>query len=282
MKVVCSLMFSCVASLLTFVFCAAPPGSSKFDDRAPNALIGPVGRDPALKVGKAPPVLTSAVKRVNVAGLGVNTDTKGGLNRGVEDGWHDEVSMCLEVLERELFKVYAPNFCKRLVGEDATRVECLQLLDAVANASAEGDLTVLYFGVHGDYDRSKGGFLFSFYGGDVCAKQLGQLLSLIKGTLIVFVDACHAGGFLRERFAHPDSVIVPVCRHDQSAYCWQFARPLAMGLTGSADADGDGKVTLGELVAYCKTQLADRMKPQTVVDVEVKASPRRDLVLARR
>jgi hypothetical protein len=238
-------------------------------------------------VGAAAPVASPAVrpagpaapptfKRFNFVAVGVDINTF----FGQEDNWYDESKLWMDTFAREVERVYPRGHLEIALGDEVTREHCLAMFARLVREAQDDDISFIYVGSHGSYAAGSP-YAFYPYGGAMSGKELAALLKEVRGRLVVFVDTCHAGGLVKDWGKHSASVLVPVCRHDQNAQCWAFSRPFAVGITGSADLDGDGAITLEEIARYCRDQMIDRPKPQSLVLEQVLKSDLRNVVIAR-
>ncbi|MCO5169944.1 MAG: caspase family protein [Planctomycetes bacterium] len=170
-----------------------------------------------------------------------------------------------------------------LLDELARRRDLVKALEEIAARADEDDVFVFFFsghagndapdGARGDpKDEEDGGdeYLVCFdsndegHSGDLIDDDLKVLLDKIKcKQQFIFLDACHSGGFAelidREgRYGCFSSLESQTSTEALALKKGLLTAILLRGLSGEADADGDGKVTLGELSAF-----VERVQPNT-------------------
>lgn len=88
-------------------------------------------------------------------------------------------------------------------------------------------------------------------------------------SVVLIIDACHAGAFFTENRGIPNGLYaITSCKADEMAFDTSsggaFSHVLIEGLRGAAaDRDGDGRVTIEELHVYVKNQLKNSHFNQT-------------------
>lgn len=170
-----------------------------------------------------------------------------------------------------------------LLDELARRKDLVKALDEIAARADEDDVFVFFFsghagndapdGARGDpKDEADGGdeYLVCFdsndggHSGDLIDDDLKVLLDKIKcKQQLIFLDACHSGGFAelidREgRYGCFSSLETQTSTEALALKKGLLTAILLRGLSGEADQNGDGAVTLGELSAF-----VERVQPNT-------------------
>ncbi len=157
------------------------------------------------------------------------------------------------------------------------------LRETVAKAGPN-DILFLSFSTHGMYDpNAKDSCLLMADMGMLYGKEMSEILSAAKAkNIVITMDACQTGGmtaigssqFSAKAKASPipesfyemlgssrGHVVIRACRADQSTPDIRalgqglLCSVLLSGLTGDADANGDGIVTLSELRIYATTAI---------------------------
>ena len=122
---------------------------------------------------------------------------------------------------------------------------------------------------HGGIDRLTGEWIFCAYDGVIYAHEFRDFATRVasKGALVIFIiEACHSGALTID----VDNVVIlasscadqnswdgsPMLLHDHSLFC----RALFEALSGKADTNGDGIVTLAEVMEYLKKRIPELTK----------------------
>ena len=137
-------------------------------------------------------------------------------------------------------------------GDRATYGAVAAMLQALRQAARRDDVVFLYWGTHGGTDSR--GWSANLPGdGHVLGSEIKAALALVPCPVIVAISTCGSGGFARPT---GDAVDLPrhvaafcACRRRQSTGN-QLDVALLEALAGFGDSDGNGRVTLGEVVAY--------------------------------
>ncbi len=182
-----------------------------------------------------------------------------------------------------------------LLNENATAGRVVAALDGLAETAEEGGLTLIYFSGHGDIEKTtsrQNGYLLCHdapattypAGGCVPLGYLQDIVSTIsekKGLVVLVTDACHAGKLagsaingtqttnaaLARQFAN--EVKIMSCQANELALEGEqwgggrgvFSFHLVDGLTGLADQNGDGSVSLLELGRYLEDHVTAEAAP---------------------
>jgi hypothetical protein len=151
-----------------------------------------------------------------------------------------------------------------------------RLRSAVLEARARGRRAIVYFvfARHGDVERGKG--YLELEDGRLGAEELEEQIvkPLAGGTLHLVIDSCNSFFVLNprkpggKRFATPRDLLAGFARRhpgvgvflstsaEGEVYEWSeiqsgiFSHLVRSGLSGAADADGDGRVSYDELAAF--------------------------------
>ncbi len=166
----------------------------------------------------------------------------------------------------------APAHTVVLTDSQATRARVLRELAAVRQRLGPRDVFLFYFSGHGggedepdmppvdepdDHDETL--VMWDSRGPheeDISDDQLRVILAGFPGRQVIILDACYAGGFVRD-LERPGTVVFAASREDRTssvAFAHRasggLTHALMTGLAGEADADTDRVIGQDELVAY--------------------------------
>ncbi len=140
-----------------------------------------------------------------------------------------------------------------VLGKQATRAGIMEGFAWQRTRATPGDLAVVYLTCHGGIDAGKGWGVETFDNGTLWGNEIKAELAKMPCPVLVFIETCASGGFVR---SSPKDRPVP---GNVSVLCACSGRQVTSNeldiasleaLYGRADFDGDGFVTLGELVRY--------------------------------
>jgi hypothetical protein len=139
-----------------------------------------------------------------------------------------------------------------LKGHRATKQAVGEELFQLKKIAKADDLAVIYWGTHGG--TNKKGWGANLPGDQIIyGTEIKQALSALPCPTIVLISTCGSGGFLRTR---PDQIDLPAnvaaaaaCGRRRSASN-ELDITMLEALSGFADVDADGQVTLGEALRY--------------------------------
>ncbi len=100
----------------------------------------------------------------------------------------------------------------------------------------------------------KNGFRMSTAGSKplLNAEDLRRELPKFKGKVLLVLDTCNAGAFLTQKQLNlPNVAVITACGTKQLAY-GKLPQVLAEALSGKADYNRDGVVSLGEVARYVR------------------------------
>ena len=146
-----------------------------------------------------------------------------------------------------------------LVDQSATLAAFEEALDEVTLRAGPEDRLVVFYSGHGNRNSPGSGGpeeedsmneVICLYDGDLADDDMARLLGRFPGQTMLFLDACHSGGFVNDFEAADDILVVTAAREDLSVSERILTPILLAGSEGGADADGDGLVTAGELAGY--------------------------------
>ena len=153
-----------------------------------------------------------------------------------------------------------------LTGRNANPQQVLEGVQWMTDNMKAADLGIVFFSTHGTNDKKAGFFndLYSIDGKETSSKlygkQLNAALAKISGQMLVWVDACEAGGLIESpKETPPNTSYFLASTREESSYGQEesmdrphghFVAALCDGLKGYADENRDGTVTVGELATY--------------------------------
>lgn len=167
--------------------------------------------------------------------------------------------------------LYATTHSWVLAGPRATRTAVLDALDWLATSVGERDVAVVFFSTHGDVAppglAPRVGYYLDLAGAGGLGKdcvlwgsELNAKLDRVQGRTVLFMDTCSAAAAIPADGSNARrlAVVASCGAGEKSSGQWGradrphgwFVLALCEALNGSADANGDGVVTLGEVTAY--------------------------------
>jgi hypothetical protein len=175
-----------------------------------------------------------------------------------------------------------------LLDSQATQAAIVQGLDTLRNRGRSGDWYVIVLSGHGGNTREQWGFLTHERGHvtDVAILGLADELAGAGKMVVILIDACDAGQLryaanaVLNRHIHPRDggiiVMVSSMADQLSAALGSysaFAHAVEEGLSGLADYDGDGSITLQELRRFTfnrvyELRLKTRAYPGLLVEAQ--------------
>lgn len=159
---------------------------------------------------------------------------------------------------------------KIIGGEKATTYNIIKGLDWLSNQNTKNnDISIIFISTHG-IDDSNYGFSIGAKNGYLFSKTIIDSISKIKGNVIVIIDACNSGSFIRDAFVKDwdtdQNFIICSCQNDEVGDYFIFEKLLINGLTTKfADYNKDGFIETSELNEYLSKELAKNQregKPQ--------------------
>jgi len=153
----------------------------------------------------------------------------------------------------------APDHMMVLVDENATRDAVNEALDQVFLRAGPEDRLVIFFSGHGNRNSPGSGGpeepdamndVICFHDGDMTDDDLARRTREFPGQTLLFIDACHSGGFVNDFRQGDNALVVTAAREDLSVSERILTPILLQGSRGDADTDGDGAITAGELAGY--------------------------------
>lgn len=169
-----------------------------------------------------------------------------------------------------------------LLDQQATAANIMRAVDLLAQRATPNSYTVLYLSGHGTRDRN-GHWLFCPHDYDARTSVSGEVLYArlknIPGRVFLIIDSCHSGatGFTKTHLVRPNPsnqtvVISSSLSRDTSAELAQFrngafTQAFLEAMSGRADANRDGIITLQEMHNYVYTRVGQltQGKQHTIV-----------------
>lgn len=206
----------------------------------------------------------------------------------------NDVNDVAATLSSPKYCAYAPANVVTLLDADATRAAVLQGLDELAARSGPDDTACVFFSGHGGIVGSPGNEdsvlatvdtdLADIEHTSISSDELAAALAQIKAKrLLVFIDACHAGGaaisksltdgkghelksgYTQNTFSKlaigSGRALMASCRVDEVSYALPHARnsvfttALLAGLRGAADKDASGFIKVFDLFNYISEEV---------------------------
>jgi len=192
----------------------------------------------------------------------------------------------VDALKRQNGLLYKDVQVKLLADADATKDNILDGLDWIQRQTTNHDVAILFLAGHGMNDAS-GAFYFLPVGANVdkikssCLMfaEIQNTISSMTGKVVVFADACHSGNIMGKRRAVPDinGMVNELSSAENGAIVFTsstgkqysledaswgngaFTKALVEGLSGKADLQNTGSITVKSLDYY----VAERVKKLT-------------------
>ncbi len=175
----------------------------------------------------------------------------------------DILSRCsmdaMDVREFLMEQGVSPDHMVVLVDQNATLDSFDGALDRVLQRAGPEDRLVVFYSGHGSREAPGSGGpeeedamneVLCFYDGDMDDDLLARRLRGFQGFSMVFLDACHSGGFVND-FRDGDNVLVLTAAREDLSVSERILTPILLqGSRGGADSDNDGLITAGELADY--------------------------------
>jgi hypothetical protein len=166
--------------------------------------------------------------------------------------------------------VFARVEARVLVDDEADRRTLLKAFDQLRRGAGPRDVTVLYYVGHSGNDEPIGFYLAPGQYHDkfwrqtmIKGTELQRAWGAIPGRVLVLLDTCYTGALWEDEDepatprpgpSHGEAVLAATRTSEgtKGSRFWpgDFTQALLGGLAGTADADGDGRVTLGELESH--------------------------------
>ena len=182
-------------------------------------------------------------------------------------------------------KLYGNIYTSTLLGKSATKMKIDGLLESYryTHTVRPNDVLLLFMSSHGyvyqnefyiqadDYDPIRKKTTSIAY------DDLADNLKSMPGKKIVFIDACHSGGakaqisainqaIRQHRLTKEGVSVITSSQEDQTSYedtAWQngaFTEAILQALTGKADNDRNGILTIEELYQYLRQAVPSMVK----------------------
>ncbi len=175
----------------------------------------------------------------------------------------DVLSRCsmdaMDVREFLMERGVPPDHMVVLVDQSATLGAFERALEQIFQRAGPEDRLVVFYSGHGSQEPPGSGGpeeedsmneTLCFYDGDMDDDRLAGRLRDFPGLSLVFLDACHSGGFVNDFRDGDNALVLTAAREDLSVSERILTPILLQGGRGGADLDGDGIITVGELAEY--------------------------------
>lgn len=201
-------------------------------------------------------------------------------------------------------RIFARQNIKTLYDQEATRDNIIKAIKTIKDSANPEDVVVMFFSGHGDMDPNDGQYYFiphdfstrgqietMYKTGGVSASTIGGLTRDMKAKkILVMLDTCHSGKALvgfrgmedvkaMKMLAKSFGLHVLAASKDEqlAGEAKQighgiFTQAIIEGMEGKADNDGDGIVTVRELLPYVERRVEELsestlgMKQYPVID----------------
>lgn len=180
------------------------------------------------------------------------------------------------------FRAHAEGLFSRvevqvLTDDQANRRALLAAFQDLQRQASPGDVTVIYYVGHAGNDEPIGFYLAPGRYHDkfwrqtmLNATDFAHAWEAIPGRVIVLLDTCYTGALWEtdepsvepSEPGHAEAVLAATRTKEgtKGSRFWSgdFTQVLLQALAGAADADGDGRVTLGELESHLVRRVSAR------------------------
>jgi hypothetical protein len=205
-------------------------------------------------------------------------------------GWTN-VDALAGVLRSQEGRLYEEVNITRLTGKKATAAAIRDELGQLRDAVKAGDSVVVYINAHGNAHRGHWQMAASDFNprtgkGSLRDADVQACLDGLPCRVLLLLDSCFSGAFGADadtRVSKNDSsfVVYACCAADQ--YGWNavqknrslFSLALVEALSGKADANGDGVVTLAEVADYVAVRVPE-LQQELIGPEKVREVVRRD------
>ncbi len=152
-----------------------------------------------------------------------------------------------------------------LVDAEATADAFRNAVDDITRRADSEDRLIIFYSGHGSQESPGSGGaeeadgvneVLCFYDEDVSDDEMHELLGSFSGSVFLFADACHSGGFVNDFSSGDNILILTAAREDRSVSERILTPVLLEASRGAADSNSDGAVTAEELVDYVDGMLA--------------------------
>jgi hypothetical protein len=217
-----------------------------------------------LAVGLGVMVLPAHAATLNLVSVGVGKFK--GNYVGTLVGCDKDAKDISKVFLAQQGKLFTSVSVTQLIDEQASAENILKALQPLRAKAQADTYTIFYVGSHGG--NCNGQYGFCAYDKGVPWSSIQAALDGLPGRVFVILDTCGAGG------ATPGKSIIVIssCLPGQSAWGdavqGVFTKTFVAGLTGQADANKDGKITLAEIDAYVANELEKHNKGKLPKDFQ--------------
>jgi len=113
-----------------------------------------------------------------------------------------------------------------ITDTDANKAGIFYAINWLASNADENDISIFYFVGHGARNLSNESI--STYDGPIYDDELDEKLDGVNGQLVVILDSCFSGGFIKE-LGKKERIILTACKKDEKTY---QVRDLRSGIFG--------------------------------------------------
>lgn len=209
-----------------------------------------------------------------------------------------------DFLKKKGESIFASQTVTTLFDQDATKDKIIQAMQAIKDSARPEDVVMVFLSGHGDIDPNDGQYhfipqdfstqgqietMYKTYG--LSAAIIGDFIKAIKARkILVMLDTCHSGKALvgfrgmedvkaMKMLAKSYGIHVLAASKDEQLAGESktighgiFTQAIMEGMEGKADTDGDGIVTVRELLPYVERRVEELsestlgMKQYPVID----------------
>lgn len=185
--------------------------------------------------------------------IGVNCQAK-----EYDDYAPDLLEISNEFVRRGMTTKYENHL---ILGHEATRPAVIEGLQWLSKNTGPLDTVLFYIAAHG---KDEGGY--SFCTNDhkkVWGSEIKEYLSKLTCNVIMIIDTCHSGAFVRDWPNMKDNMMaIASCRPEEYSWDWYFYRSLMEALTTMGDVNNDGVINADEIIQVIPKRLAQRINIQ--------------------
>jgi len=153
------------------------------------------------------------------------------------------------------------------IRERSTRENVAGAFREVASASSPGDHVLVLLLGHGT--EARGEYRFNLPGPDLSAEEYGELLDLLPGRRVTFVNAASSSGGFIPALSAPDRVVITATRTGSERNETIFGRFFTEAFAGDeADLDRDGRVSVLEAFTYARLRVEEHYRREGRIRTE--------------
>jgi uncharacterized caspase-like protein len=169
-----------------------------------------------------------------------------------------------EMFKKQEGKLFDKVECMLLTDKDATRANIVKALGWLKTKATADSQVIVFLAGHGGPDPL-GEYFYVTHDShrllpstNVTGRMLADALQRLPGKRLLMLDTCHAGGFAGK---NADFITLAACSAQEtsgemvSTQNGYFTNVLLDGLSGKADLDKDGVITMAEINSFVKGNL---------------------------